>query len=481
MRRPMRMLVIDDDPGVALIVQEALGSFAMEFHSADCGATGLQLLEKRRPDVVLLDQMLPDCTGVELIKKIQSIDSRLPILFVTSRKSSDLAIEAMKLGTFDFLTKPFAPETIAEKVLEAIESRHLMLMPVQLPSQNEPSDVGDRLVGACPAMQTVYKSIGRAAAHDIPVLLQGENGTGKELVARAIYQHGQRGDRPFHKISCTDFTAQWLESELLGHEPCAMPGLMTQRIGKFEQCNGGTILLEEIAAIPHALQSKLLRYLSEKRFERLGGDETLHSDVTLFFTTSYDAEELVAEGRLRPDLYYLLSGFLIKLPPLREREDDLRLLVDHFVSQFSRVERISNMGAVRTSDDSLRLLADYSWPGNVSELRSVLRRAMIESQGAVIASEYLRRVLRESGADRRHGEALDTNWERFVDERISSKSNDIYSEAVIEMERHLISLILRQTGGNQAHAARLLGITRTSLRKKINYLGLEIEQFLATA
>ncbi|PQO36568.1 Fis family transcriptional regulator, partial [Blastopirellula marina] len=188
-----------------------------------------------------------------------------------------------------------------------------------------------------------------------------------------IYQHGQRADRPFHKISCTDFTAQWLESELLGHEPCAMPGLMTQRIGKFEQCSGGTILLEEIAAIPQALQSKLLRYLAEKRFERLGGEETLRSDVTLFFTTSYDAEELVAEGRLRPDLYYLLSGFLIKLPPLRERADDLRLLVDHFVSQFSRVERISNMGAVRTSDDALRLLADYSWPGNVSELRSVLR------------------------------------------------------------------------------------------------------------
>ncbi|MHC2070975.1 sigma-54-dependent transcriptional regulator [Bremerella sp. T1] len=485
-KRERRVLVIDDDPSVASVVTTALSHDGIRVQHAENGTTGLQQLVQFRPDVLILDHLLPDGEGLQILGRVNRIDARLPVLFVTARSCSDLAIEAMKHGAFDFLAKPLQLEKVAEKTQQALESRQLMLMPVQLPSQVDPMiDGADHLIGQCQEMQEVYKAIGRAAAHDVPVLIEGEIGTGKELVARAIYQHGRRKDRPFMKVVCSDFSAEWLESELFGHEPNSLAGAAERRIGKIEQCHGGTVLLEGISAIPQAVQSKLVRFIQDKSFERVGGQEAVQVNTTLIFTSNKNTERLTAEGMIRHDLFYLLNAFMIRIPPLRERGADLPKLVDHFVGQFCRVERIVQTGAVRTSPEALRLLSDYPWPGNVAELRSVLRRALIESRGTVIAGDYLRNALRDMP---RSEEGLETkilsthvcDWEDFIQEKIEAGSNDLYSDSVMEMERHVLTIILRKTSGNQAKAARMLGITRTSLRKKIHYLGLAIEEFVST-
>ncbi|PQO30321.1 sigma-54-dependent Fis family transcriptional regulator [Bremerella cremea] len=485
-KRERRVLVIDDDPSVATVVTSALSQDEVRIQHAETGANGLQQLVQFRPDVLILDHLLPDGEGLQILGRVNRIDARLPVLFVTARNSSELAIEAMKQGAFDFLSKPLQLEKIQEKTQQALESRRLMLMPVQLPSQVDPMiDGADHLIGQCPEMQEVYKAIGRAAAHDVPVLIEGEIGTGKELVARAIYQHGRRKDRPFVKVVCSDFGPEWLESELFGHEPNSFPGATERRIGKIEQCHGGTVLLEDISAIPQPLQSKLVRFIQDKTFERIGGQEAIQVNTTLLFTSSKNAERLTTEGVIRHDLFYSLNSFMIRIPPLRERGADLTKLVDHFVGQFCRVERIGQTGAVRTSPDALRLLTDYPWPGNVAELRSVLRRALVESRGTVIAGDYLRTALRDLP---RNDVGLETkmlsthvcDWEDFIQDKIDAGSNDLYSDAVMEMERHVLTIILRKTSGNQAKAARMLGITRTSLRKKIHYLGLAIEEFVST-
>ena len=484
-KRERRVLVIDDDPAVAAVVTAALRQADVSIQHAETGAHGLQQLVQFRPDVLFLDHLLPDGEGLQILERVHRIDARLPILFVTSRTSSDLPIEAMKGGAFDFLSKPLQLDKIAEKTQQALESRRLMLMPVQLPSQVDPMiDEADHLIGQCPRMEEVYKAIGRAAAHDVPVLIEGEIGTGKELVARAIYQHGRRKDRPFAKVVCSDFQGGWLESELFGHEPNTIRGSEGRRIGKIEQCHSGTLLLEEVSAIPQALQSKLVRFIQDKTFERVGGHEAIHANTTLLFTSSQNAEKLAADGTIRHDLFYLLRAFMIQIPPLRERGPDLPQLVDHFVSQFSRVERITQNGAVRTSPEALRLLAEYSWPGNVAELRSVLRRALIESRGTVIAGDYLRGALRdvqaEAGGQSNTFSRHFCDWEHFIQQKIDLGSIDLYTDAVMEMERHVLTIILRKTSGNQAKAARMLGITRTSLRKKIHYLGLAVEEFVST-
>ena len=478
--------MIDDDPSVATVVSTALGQEEVRIQHAYTGANGLQQLVQFRPDVLILDHILPDGEGLQILGRVNRIDARLPVLFVTSRNSSELAIEAMKQGAFDFLSKPLQLEKIHEKTQQAMECRRLMLMPVQLPSQVDPMiDGADHLIGQCPQMQEVYKAIGRAAAHDVPVLIEGEIGTGKELVARAIYQHGRRKDRPFVKVACSDFSPEWLESELFGHEPNAFPGATERRIGKIEQCHGGTVMLEEISSISQPLQSKLVRLMQDKTFVRTGGSEPIQVNTTLIFSSSRNTERMTVEGIIRHDLFYALNSFMIQIPPLRERGEDLVKLIDHFVGQFCRVERIAQAGAVRTSPDAMRLLSDYSWPGNVTELRSVLRRALIESRGTVIAGDYLRNALRDMPLKQAGNESTMLSghvcgWEDFIHEKIEAGSCDLYSDSVMEMERHVLTIILRKTSGNQAKAARMLGITRTSLRKKIHYLGLAIEEFVST-
>src|SRR6516225_9102168 len=337
--RPMAdLLLIDDDPD--LLPDQMRQVFPAPAHRVEIAPTGGEGLERARdgrPDVILLDLRLPDQSGLDVLKQLRQIDARIPVVLVTVARSADAAIEAMRQGAYDYLLKPLDLQKLYRVLSEALKVARLMREPAVVvgtpPDYDQP---GEAIVGSCPAMQEVYKAIGRVADQTFPVLITGESGTGKELVARAIYQHGPRAKAPFLALNCAAIPEALLESELFGHEKGAFTGAERRRIGKFEQVSGGTLFLDEIGDMPLAAQAKLLRVLQEQSFERVGGNETIRSDVRLIAATHRDLKAWSEEGKFRPDLYYRLCVFTIPLPALRERGEDLPLLVQHYLRLFSR-------------------------------------------------------------------------------------------------------------------------------------------------
>jgi two-component system nitrogen regulation response regulator GlnG len=319
-------------------------------------------------------------------------------------------------------------------------------------------------------MQEVYKAIGRVAAQNVTVLILGESGTGKELVARAIYQHSRRAGGPFLALNCTAIPEPLLESELFGHERGAFTGADRRRIGKFEQCSSGTLMLDEIGDIPPLTQVKLLRVLQERQFERVGGQETIHTDVRIIAATNRDLEQLCALGRFRNDLYYRLSVFTIRLPPLRERGGDLTLLVTHFVRRFARE---LGKDVRQVPPETLELLAGYPWPGNLRELQSILKQALLRATGPVLVPDFLPPGFGQGVASQ--APAIPTgpaSWQRFVRERLEAGSTNLYAEWLNLLEPELLAEVLRHTGGNQVQTSRLLGISRNNLRSKMRMYGI---------
>jgi two-component system nitrogen regulation response regulator GlnG len=335
---------------------------------------------------------------------------------------------------------------------------------------------GDVFVGRCAAMREVYKAIGRVAPHDVNVLIRGESGTGKELVARAIFQHSKRSSRAFMAINCAAIPETLLESELFGHEKGSFTGADRQRIGKFEQISGGTLFLDEIGDMPVPLQAKILRVLQEQQFQRVGGSETVTTDVRIIAATHRDLEAAVTAERFRGDLYYRLNVFAIELPPLRERGEDLPLLIDHLVRRFSQE---LNKDVHQVAPEVMELLRRYPWPGNVRELQSTLQQAILQAAGPIILTEDLPRTVRNPvrsplpGAAE-GGEGLE--WEQFLTQALHERVPDLYARALERMERSLLTRVLRQTGGHQTRASEILGITRGSLRHKLRTLGMKVDQ-----
>jgi two-component system nitrogen regulation response regulator GlnG len=323
-------------------------------------------------------------------------------------------------------------------------------------------------------MLEVYKAIGRVAGQDVTALIQGETGTGKELVARAIYQHSRRSAGPFLAINCAAIPESLLESELFGHEKGAFTGADRRRIGKFEQANGGTVFLDEVGDMAPLTQAKMLRLLQEQQFERLGGNETVTTDIRVLAASNQDLEALVAQGRFRQDLYYRLSVFTIRLPPLRERGDDLALLVQHYLRRFGH-ELGKDVQTV--APEAMELLRQYPWPGNVRELQSVLKQALLHATGSVLMPDFLPAALM-----RRNGSATPSLTEdglsivQFIDQQLVAGSEDLYAAALRRLERLLVTKVLQHTGGNQLQAAKILGITRGSLRNKVRELGITISR-----
>src|SRR5205807_306376 len=355
--------LIDDDP--AVIPEQVRQAFPAPRYRVEVAGTGVEGLEHIRvtpPDVILLDLRLPDQSGLEVYQQVRRIDARIPVIFVTMAKAADAAIEAMKQGAYDYLFKPLDLHQLRRVVGEALEVARRMREPAVIAESTADPDVEGAIVGACAAMREVYKAIGRVAAQDVPVLITGESGTGKELVARAIYQHGARANAPFLALNCAAIPEQLLESELFGHEKGAFTGADRRRIGKFEQVSGGTLFLDEVGDMPPALQAKLLRVLQEQAFERVGGNETVRTDVRIIAATHRDLTAWSAEGKFRPDLYYRLGVFTIHLPPLRERGGDLPLLVRHYLRRFSK-----ELGreAQEVAPEALERLRRCSWPGNI--------------------------------------------------------------------------------------------------------------------
>jgi DNA-binding NtrC family response regulator len=472
------LLVVDDEPNVLYSLEKALGHGDLEVLTASTGRQGVELARRRRPDAVLLDVRLTDMTGLEAFDHIRAADPRLPVILVTAYSTTETAIEAMKRGAFDYLLKPVDFRQLRDVVARAVELNRLARVPAVFGDPGGPDAGADRIVGRSPAMQEVYKVIGRVAPQDVTVLVLGESGTGKELVARALYQHSKRADLPFLAINCAAIPEALLESELFGHEKGAFTGADRRRVGKFEQADGGTLFLDEIGDMTPATQAKVLRLLQEQRFERVGGNETVQVDVRLIAATNHDLDAEAAAGRFRADLLYRLNGFTVRLPPLRERPGDVPLLVDHLI-------RAANPDLGRrvraASPEALRLLEAYHWPGNVRELQSAVRYALVHAAGDVLTPDCLPEQIRGG----RHtaqaaGDPAPPDLSRLVAELLRAGGGDVYRKASLAADRVILEAALRHAQGNQVRASELLGISRTTLRARLRALGLVVEKQLLT-
>src|SRR3984957_19236548 len=421
--------------------------------------------------------MLPEGSGLEAVRKIQARDPKLPIIFITAGGTSDTTIEAMKLGAYDYLLKPLDLPKLKDLVERAMEIRRLMQVPVELPNNDKPSAGGDHVIGRSPAMCEVFKAVERVAPQNVTTLIVGESGTGKELVARAIYHHSSRSQERFLALNCAALPETLLESELFGHEKGSFTSANYRRIGKFEQCARGTLFLDEVGDMSPLLQSKILRVLQEQKFERVGGNETISTDVRVIAATNRDLSGMVAKGEFREDLYYRLNGFTIKLPALRERGEDILLLLEHLLSRFGRELHKPEVPGI--SPEALEMLMRYNWPGNVRELEAVVRQALLNTTGNVILPDFLPETVRMvgRGAAAMSASSHDTppsDLQPFVDECLQNGSTDMYTASVEMMERYLLTRVLRHTRGNQSQAARMLGITRGSLRNKMRALRIQL-------
>ncbi|WP_390620871.1 sigma-54-dependent transcriptional regulator [Thalassoglobus neptunius] len=436
----------------------------------------MSLVKEYEPDVVLLDLVLREGSGLSVFRDLQAIDPHVPVIFMTGEADSETAIEAMQMGAYDYIAKPLNLPELEELVDQASRTRQLMSVPVALGVSEETSQSRDLMIGRSPQMLDVFKAIGRVSSQNVPILVTGESGTGKELVARAIFQHSDRSNRPFVEVNCAALPDSLLESELFGHEKGAFTGADKRRIGKFEQCDGGTIFLDEIGDMAPVVQAKVLRLLQEQRFERVGGNEILQTNVRIVAATNRDLEKMVEEGEFRSDLLYRLNGVTIHLPPLRDRGDDVKLLLRHFLTEaiqelgFSTIEGISA--------DALQHLLDYSWPGNIRELRSVIRQAVLNSTGTVIAPAFLPSFVRGGEPVAKTNEKGDpsVDLEEFVSRRLKSGSTNLYAESLEMMERYLMTRVLQETGGNQSRAAEILGITRGKIRDRIANFGINVSK-----
>jgi two-component system nitrogen regulation response regulator GlnG len=480
-----KLLVIDDEPGIHFSIGRVFAQQAVQLFSAESAEDGLRLAAEESPDVILLDIRLGDRSGLDVFQDLRRIDPRSLIVFITGYGTTDTAIEAMKLGAYDYLVKPLDANQLQQVVNQAAAISRLMHVPTIVEDGDRPEDLPERLVGSGAAMRTVCKQIGRVAPQDVNVLILGESGTGKELVARAIYHHSRRNQAPFLAINCAAIPESLLESELFGHERGAFTGADRRRIGKFEQCHGGTLFLDEIGDMTPGTQAKILRLLQESSFERVGGSEAIVADVRVLAATNQHLDVLIEHGRFRKDLYYRLRGVTIHLPPLRERREDIAELAHYFLFRYNR--QIGT--AVQSiSPEAMTLLEAYDWPGNVRELQSVVREALIVSAGPTVRAEFIPAELREKQSadpepDIDAGSVPDVDQgalAEFVRTTIARGESDVYRRALEHFDRLLISSALQQTNGQQNRAAEILGLSRATLRTKLRNMQLSIQRVLST-
>jgi two-component system nitrogen regulation response regulator GlnG len=471
-----KILIIDDEPGILYSLRTALESDVTAVVTAPNARLGLAAVARHKPDAVILDVRLPDMSGLDAFDRIRESDPRLPVVIITAHGGTDTAIEAMKRGAFEYLLKPVDLHQLDEVVSKAFELRRMQATPAVFGEQAEPevSD-NDQIVGRCPAMQEVYKAIGKIAPQDVTVLITGESGTGKELVARALYQHSKRVEKAFLAINCAAIPDTLLESELFGHEKGAFTGADRQRVGKFEQADGGTIFLDEIGDMSPATQAKVLRVLQDQAFERVGGNETIRTDVRVIAATNQNLAEMVTAGKFRQDLFYRLNSSTIPMPPLRERGGDIGLLVTYFLGEANR-----KLGKqVRGIDPAVLVaLESYSWPGNVRELQNAIRYGVVQATGEVLTLDCLPGSVR-GGAATRPGAGLDIL--ALVADLLRAGNTDIYRQVSHVVDRALLSAVLEHARGNQSQASELLGISRTTLRAKLQTLGLGVEKQVRAA
>jgi len=459
------ILVVDDDPQLRQSFKKILTKEGYTVKTASTGELGLEIVRESVPDLVIMDVRLPGMHGLKALRAVHQIEFKLPVIVMTAFGTTETAIEATKLGAFDYVLKPFEIPDMLTLIEQALEAGRFMRSRVEIAAMPEKTST-DAIVGQSNPMQEMYKAIGRVAPTDATVLIRGESGTGKELVARAIYQHSLRDDKPFVVINCVAIPDTLLESELFGYEKGAFTGAVSRRVGKIQQANGGSVFLDEIGDMPLSIQAKILRLLQEKSIERLGGSKPIPVDVRIIAATNRDLEAALAEGRFREDLYYRLKVVTISLPPLRERLDDVPLLAEYFLSRLTKEMRIDNPGMTA---EAKTVFNDYNWPGNVRELANTIQKALIFSRGGPIRKEDISQAIRDERIERVADEdTLNEAVRQWVHQSLSSGARtDLFTSLTDRFAKILISEALNLTDGNRTRAAKLLGVSRPTLLAKI--------------
>jgi DNA-binding NtrC family response regulator len=462
-----KVLLIEDDPGIAETLQRILADEGHTVVVKRHGDEGLAHAVGGGVNVVITDLRLPGLNGLELTRRLRAAQPRLPVILITAFGTTDTAIEATKFGAYDYLLKPFAIPQLIELVRKAAESNRLMSEPVDLGARGMARDA---LVGRSEVMQAIYKEIGRVASKPVNVLIRGETGTGKELIARALYHHGDRAAAPFIAVNCAAIPEPLLESELFGHERGAFTGAEVRRIGRFEQADHGTLFLDEIGDMTPSTQVKLVRVLQEQCLQRVGGRESIPVDVRVIAATHRDLEAAIVQKHFREDLFYRLSVVVITLPPLRSRREDIPELVRYFLQKHGPA-----LGSAQPSilPEAIEFLQAQSWPGNVRQLENVMRKIVLLAQDYTISAEHARTALHQAGgANFSPVGPLGDYIEQLIAAARRGEASDVHARVVDAAERELFSRAIREAAGNQAKAARWLGVSRITMKAKLVQFGL---------
>jgi len=463
-----QVLVVDDEPNLRRVLSAQLSRDGYDVHTAEDGAQALAVLAEHHIDLVITDLKMPGVDGMELLRSALKLDAELPVVMITAHGTVDNAVEALKLGAFDYITKPFDQGEVRTIVRKALKTRDLAAREASPPSVHLAGEARYGIIGSSAGITELHSVLNRVVDTPSTVLITGEGGTGKELVARALHENSSRRQRPFIRVNCAAIPRELMESELFGYEGGAVSGAVASKPGRFELAAGGTLFLDEIASVPVELQVKLLRALQEGEFERVGGVNTHRVDVRLVAATNTDLKRAISEGSFREDLYYRLNVVPIRLPPLRERAEDIPALIQHFLERFNARLRKQVQGV---APDAQSLLTAYAWPGNIRELENVMERAVLFCDGERLEREDLPIEIREgdpSQASERRASEDELVGEDGLKEKVRA--------AMSRLEKKLIVKALDQTRGNVTHAARLLKISRKGLQLKMKELGLRDER-----
>src|SRR5438876_2573792 len=453
------ILVADDDASIRSLLKQLLSDEGYSVVEATTGTEVVEKVKDTNPDLVIMDVRMPELDGIEALSKLKVSSPKTSVLIMTAFGSSNNAIRAMELGAFDYISKPFELDKISHTVKRVIEYRDLTSEVQVLRDEISSLVQTERIVGNSAAMQEVYKTIGKVAKADATVLITGESGTGKELVAEALHYNSNRRSGPIVKVSCAALPETLLEAELFGHEKGSFTGAMTQRRGRFEMADKGTIFLDEIGEMSLPMQTKLLRVLQERKIERVGSSLPIKVDIRIICATNKDLQRQVEQQKFLDDLFYRLNVINIHMPPLRDRKEDIPALVEHFLAKH-RYSATAQPAAI--SEEALRRLMEYEWPGNVRELENVIERAVVLSRGQIITSRELPFGDHEAGEHEEEG-----------GDEVSVEKSFFFKKSVAQFEKDLIMKALRDATGNRSKAAEMLGIYRRLLYAKIKEYGLE--------
>jgi two-component system, NtrC family, response regulator AtoC len=460
-----QVLIVDDEPNLRKILSAQLSRDGYEVMTAEDGEQGLALLKEHHIDLVITDLKMPKVDGMTLLRKALELEPELPVVLITAHGTIDTAVEALKSGAFDFVTKPFDKDEVRQIVAKALKTRDLRAADATPVETGRGVRFG--IIGDSPGIADLYAVLERVADTPTTVLITGESGTGKELVARALHEHSGRKDKPFIKVNCAAIPKELIESELFGYERGAFTGAVSSKPGRFELANGGTLFLDEIGEIPIEMQVKLLRALQESEFERVGGIKTIRVDVRLVAATNRDLKKLIAAGTFREDLFYRLNVVPIRLPALRERASDIPLLVEHFLTKFN--DRLKKH-VTGVEPEALDVLGAYAWPGNIRELENVTERAVLFCDAQKLRVDDLPPEVRGGTPTTPPAHVTDADLQAALASEGGLKEH--VKVAMSRLERELVSRALQQTNGNVTHAARLLKISRKGLQLKMKELGL---------